>query len=102
MSRRPDCKHFDGKQCQHPTRPFGRWPVDVQCAHECQVYDGPPRPAFFPVTFSQGALPVKKSSGCSPCAAAARQRAEKRKHDATEAPRILDQALTDAGNEDTL
>ena len=30
------------------------------------------------------------------------QRAEKRKHDAAEAARILDQALTEANNNDTL
>lgn len=76
---RPACIHLavDNRTCNHEGRPFGRWPVDVECAR-CILYDGPPRPVQLRIptpaqaqAAEEAAFAAGVTGGCGPCAQAA-------------------------------
>ena len=85
-----ECKYLDGRKCTHPDKPFGEHPLSLRCLNKCGKYDGPERQPVA-IRFTDATKPLV-DQGCSPCAAAAKARAERRKHDAAEAARILDEA----------
>lgn len=99
------CTYNSNGTCNHAEQPHGPRPSPGVCAKACKHYTGVPAievNRHVAVTFSQGEKPKRAESGCLPCAAAARQRAEKRRHDAAEAARILDEAMkTDLSDDQT-
>jgi hypothetical protein len=88
-----ECKYLDGRKCTHPDKPFGEYPLSLRCLNKCDKYGGPERKTVLV------SLPARDNpgTGCIPCAAAAKARAERKKHDAAEAMRILNEAVN-AGN----
>jgi hypothetical protein len=84
-----ECKYLDGRKCTHPDKPFGEHPLSLRCLNKCGKYDGPERQ---PVAINLPAA-ARAETGCPPCAAAAKARIERKKHDAAEAMRILNDAM---------
>jgi len=93
------CNYRSGSACTHQQQPHGPRPSDGVCATVCKLYDGPP--ATRTVVDDPAVKPAKAraESGCGPCAAASKARVERRRIDAAEAMRILNEAMT-AGESD--
>jgi hypothetical protein len=92
------CNYRKGVECTHPQQPHGRKPSNGVCAKVCKLYDGPPATCTVvdepTVKFTDATKPIKEP-GCSPCAAAAKARIDRKKHDAAEAMRILNDAMNE-------
>lgn len=96
------CVHLNGRECKHPDQPHGIHPSGGVCAKACKHYDGPAAIMEDKPVVEKPLITRDEINGCTPCAAAARQRAEKRKHDPAEAARILDEAMkTDLSDDQT-
>jgi hypothetical protein len=87
------CVYRSGDACAHADQPHGPTPSGGVCAKVCKSYDGPP--ATCSVVDEPAPEPAKAraGTGCSPCAAAAKARLERKKHGAVEAMRILNEAM---------